>query len=136
MMNKKYIGRIVFHWLIPSVAVLFGIMTIISGGSVLFGDQAALEAAGDVVPFVLWFNFAAGFIYIIAGIALALRKPWSAWLSLIIAATTLLVFAALGIHIFSEGAYETRTVAAMTLRSTVWTAIFILTYRQLIRREV
>jgi len=41
----------------------------------------------------------------------------------------LLVFAAFGLHVLTEGAYETRTVAAMTLRSTVWVVISGFLYR-------
>lgn len=117
------------------VAVLFGILTIKSGGQVLFGDESYRLAAGDYVPFVLWFNFTAGFIYLIAGVGIGLRKPWAAGVALLIAITTLLVFAAFGLHIFADGTYEMRTVAAMTLRSTLWTVIFALTYRELIRSE-
>jgi len=124
----------VITWIIALVAVLFGIMTIKSGGQVLFGDESFRIAAGDYVPFVLWFNFTAGFIYLIAGIGIALRKPWAVGVSLLIAVATLLIYAAFGLHIYFDGAYEARTVAAMTLRSTVWTVIFALTYRQLIRR--
>jgi hypothetical protein len=120
--------------LMGAIAILFGLLTIKSGGQVLFGDEIYREAAGNYVPFVLWFNFVAGFFYIVAGIGVLLRKPWSVWLSLLIAASTLLVFAALGLHVFADGAYETRTVAAMTLRSTVWTVIFVIAYRKLIRR--
>jgi len=100
----------------------------------LFGDESYRIAAGDYVSFVLWFNFTAGFIYLVAGIGIALRKPWAVGVSLLIAASTLLVFAGFGLHIFADSAYETRTVAAMTLRSTVWTVISILVYRHLIRR--
>ncbi|MDT8376111.1 MAG: hypothetical protein RQ867_05140 [Mariprofundaceae bacterium] len=121
-------------WIIAAVAVLFGIMTIKSGGQVLFGDEASRAAAGNYVPFVLWFNFTAGFAYLIAGAGIALRKQWSVWFSLLIAASTLLVFGALALHVFGGGAYETRTVAAMTLRSTVWSVIAVLVYRQLVRR--
>jgi len=121
-------------WLAATVATLFGILTIKSGGQVLFGDESYRMAAGNYVPFVLWFNFTAGFVYLIAGIGIALRKPWAAGVALFIAISTLLVFAAFGLHVFADGAYETRTVAAMTLRSTVWTVIFVLTYRQLTRR--
>jgi len=124
----------VIIWLAATVAFLFGILTIKSGGQVLFGDENYRIAAGNYVPFVLWFNFTAGFVYLIAGIGIALRKPWAAGVALLIAISTLLVFAAFGLHIFADGAYEMRTVAAMTLRSTVWTVIFVLTYRQLIRR--
>jgi len=124
----------VITWLAATVAILFGILTIKSGGQVLFGDESYRVAAGNYVPFVLWFNFTAGFVYLIAGIGIALHKPWAAGVALLIATSTLLVFAAFGLHIFADGAYEMRTIAAMTLRSTIWTVIFVLTYRQLIRR--
>jgi len=124
----------VIIWLAATVAILFGLLTIKSGGQVLFGDESYRLAAGNYVPFVLWFNFTAGFVYLVAGIGIALRKPWAAGGALLIAVTTLLVFAAFGLHIFADGAYEMRTVAAMTMRSTIWTVIFVLTYRQLIRR--
>lgn len=117
------------------LAFLFGLLTIKSGGQVLFGDEAYRVAAGNYVPFVLWFNFMAGFVYLIAGVGIALSKQWAVWPSLLIAASTLLVFVVFGLHIFTDGAYETRTVAAMTLRSTVWTVIFALAYRQLLRRS-
>ena len=130
-MEKRLAGRKTLYWVITSVALLFGIMTIKSGGQVLFGDEAYRIAAGNYVPFVLWFNFLAGFIYLLAGVGVILRKPWSVWLSLLIALATLLVFATLGAHIFTEGAYESRTVAAMTLRSTVWIVIFAFLYQSM-----
>ncbi len=42
------------------VAVIFGLLTIFSGGRALFGGADM----GAVVPFVLWFNFLAGFAYV------------------------------------------------------------------------
>jgi hypothetical protein len=107
------------------VAILFGILTILSGGRVLFGDAAARSAAGAVVPFVLWFNFAAGFAYLVAGLGLMARRSWAVGLSIAIAAATVLVFAAFGVHVWSGGAYELRTVAAMSLRSIVWIGIAV-----------
>ena len=116
-------------WLVASVAVLFGMMTIKSGGQVLFGNESYRVAAGNYVPFVLWFNFMAGFAYLVAAIGIAARKSWSGWLALLIAISTLLVFAAFGLHLFAGGEYEPRTVAAMSLRSTVWVVISVLLYR-------
>ncbi|OGP82763.1 MAG: hypothetical protein A2V87_03840 [Deltaproteobacteria bacterium RBG_16_58_17] len=113
------------RWLTPvSVfAILFGLLTIKEGGAVLFIDGAARKAAGNYVPFVLWFNFSAGFFYIAAGIGLWRMRLWSARLAALIAALTLLVFTVFGVHAFRGGAYELRTVMAMTLRSLVWLAI-------------
>lgn len=111
------------------VAVLFGLMTLKEGGTVLFGGEAARTAAGAYVPFVLWFNFLAGFAYVVAGVALWRRQGWSAGLALAIALATALVFAAFGVYVMNGGAYETRTVAAMALRTTVWLVIGALTWR-------
>ena len=116
------------------VAVAFGLLTIKEGGTVLFGGEAAREAAGRYVPFVLWFNFTAGFAYVLAGVGLWLRERWAAWLAIAIAAATALVFIAFGIYIQSDGAHETRTVIAMTVRTAVWAVIAVLGWYRLLRR--
>ena len=105
------------------IAVLFGALTLFSGGSVLFVNGPARLAAGDYVPFVLWFNFFAGFAYILAGIGLFKRRQWAVRLAMGIAVATLLVFAGFGLHILNGGGYETRTIGAMALRSLVWLVI-------------
>ena len=84
------------------------------------------------MPFVLWFNFLMGFVYLIAGIGLWLQKRWSAWLSIFIAGATLAIFTALGIHILQGGLFEQRTVGAMTLRTVVWSVISLVAYRKII----
>jgi hypothetical protein len=105
------------------IAVTFGIVTIIVGGKTLFGGAEERAAAGNIVPFILWFNFVAGFAYIIAGFGLFLWKRWAAQLSGAIAVATIAVFIAFGIHIFLGGAFEARTVGAMIIRSAVWIVI-------------
>ncbi len=115
------------------VALLFGLATIRSGGAVLFGGDDARSAAGAYVGFVVWFNFLAGFAYVAAAAALWLRRGWALPLSLAIAAATLLVFAAFGVHVALGGAYEARTAGAMTLRAVVWCAIAVLAWRLLPR---
>ena len=120
-------------WILTFVALIFGLLTIKSGGQVLFGGSSFQKAAGNYVPFVLWFNFIAGFVYLLAGIGIWMRQHWSVWLSLLIAMATIIVFVILGLHIFEGGKYETRTVAAMSLRSLVWSSIFIFSYRKLLR---
>jgi hypothetical protein len=108
------------------VAVLFGAATIYAGGNVLLGSGAA--GAGNYVPFVVWFNFLAGFAYVAAGIGLWRRRPWATALAAALAALTALVFVAFGIHVARGGAFETRTVLAMTLRTGLWTAIAALAW--------
>ena len=112
------------------VAVLFGVLTVVSGGRTLFGGEAARQAAGAIVPFVLWFNFAAGFAYVVAGLGLWGRRRWSVPLAAFIAVATALVFAAFGIHVLTGGAYEARTVGAMALRTLVWAGIAWIAFRR------
>lgn len=115
--------------LVALVAVGFGGATLKEGGSVIFVDGAAREAAGHYVPFVVWFNFVAGFAYVAAGVGLWRRRRWAVWLSFAVAVATLMVFAALGVHVLTGGAYELRTVGAMTLRASLWLAIGFLARR-------
>lgn len=110
-------------WIAAAVAVAFGALTILSGGTVLVGGDAVQEAAGRVVPFVLWFNFLSGFVYVAAGIGIALRRPWAAGLAIVLAIAIALVLAAFGLHALRGGAFEARTAIAMALRLTVWSAI-------------
>ncbi len=102
-----------------AVATLFGLLTLISGGRALFAGAEM----GAVVPFVLWFNFLAGFAYIAAGLGMWRNSGWAPPLALAIALATALVFAAFLWHVAQGGAHESRTTAAMTLRLGVWLVI-------------
>ncbi len=121
-------------WAISLVAVGFGLLTIKEGGTILFGGDAARAAAGNYVPFVLWFNFLAGFAYVVAGAGLWLRQRWAVWLAIAIAAATVFSFAAFGEYVDSGAAYEQRTVIAMSLRTLVWATIAAIAWRALMRR--
>lgn len=120
-------------WLIAAavLAIVFGLVTIRAGGRVLFGVPQALAEAGHYVVFVLWFNFLAGFGYVLAGIGFWLRRRWAVVLAIVIAAATVAVFAAFGVHVALGGAWESRTMAAMTLRSLVWIGLAWLAARRI-----
>jgi hypothetical protein len=118
--------------LASGVALAFGLLTIREGGNVLFGTEAARRAAGHYVPFVLWFNFIAGFAYVIAGAGLWTRRHWARHLAVLIAAATALTFVAFGVHVYAGGAYEQRTIVAMALRTLVWTVIAVVAHRLLV----
>ncbi|MFZ2101047.1 MAG: hypothetical protein WAU86_10835 [Oricola sp.] len=105
------------------VAVVFGILTIVSGGRALFGGAAAQAAAGDAVPFVLWFNFLSGFAYVLAGVGIAMGRRWAVALAIALVAAIAVVFVLFGLHVYRGATFEMRTVGAMTLRLLVWVAI-------------
>ncbi len=115
---------------IAAVALVFGLVTIVSGGKVLFGGEATREAAGNYMPFVVGFNFLAGFAYVIAAVGLALGQLWAERLALGIAAITALVFIYFGLFVLSGAPFEMRTVGAMTLRTALWAGIAWFACRQ------
>ncbi|MBT9556355.1 MAG: hypothetical protein IV100_10015 [Myxococcales bacterium] len=110
------------RWLLGVMAILFGIATLVEGGHVLFGGPEARAQAGAVVPFVLMFNFGAGFAYIVSGLATLDGRVWTLWVARAVAIATLVVFAAFGVHVLTGGAYETRTLLAIVIRSVFWVA--------------
>lgn len=112
------------------VAVIFGILTVFSGGRALFGGVDM----GAVVPFVLTFNFVAGFAYVLAGIGLWRMARWAPVLSVAIAVATAAVFAAFLWHVWHGGAYEVRTLGAMSLRLVVWIVIAAVAIKRGLRR--
>lgn len=114
---------------LAAVAVVFGALTVFSGANALFGDAAARAAVGNAVDFVLWFNFLAGFVYVLAGLGLWLGKPWARHLATALALATALVAAAFGVHVLGGGAYEPRTVGALALRLGFWVAVAAVAHR-------
>ncbi len=112
-------------------ALVFGLLTLKSGGGVLFFEGPRL-AAGNYVPFVVWFNFLAGFAYIAAAVGLWRWERWAARLAGAVAILTLLVFAAFGLHVVAGGAFEMRTVGAMTLQFGGWATIAVASCRALV----
>ena len=111
------------------VAGLFGLLTIMSGGQALFGGAEARAAVGAYVPFVLWFNFVAGFAYLVAAYGMGRGRAWARGLAGAIPAATLAVFVLFGIAVALGVPFEARTVGAMILRSTFWLAVTALLWR-------
>ena len=111
------------------VALVFGAMTVFVGGTALFGGAGVQDAVGDVVLFVLWFNFLAGFAYLLAGWGLWTSRPWAPRLAGAICLATLGILVAFLVHIFSGAPYEPRTLGALILRTGVWAGLFAVTRR-------
>jgi len=119
--------------LMAIAAIVFGVLTVLTGGRALFGSLESRADFGNAVSFVLWFNFLAGFVYIVAGAGLLLRKRLAVYTSLFVAVSTILVFVAFGVHVIGGGAFERRTIGAMTVRSLFWIAVTILSIRAMKR---
>ena len=115
-------GPSAWRWLAGGLALAFGLVSLVEGGHVLFGGPEARAAAGNVVPFVLAFNFGSAFLYVATGVATLAGRGWAVWLARALAVGCALIFGALGVHVMLGGAFEPRTVVAMTLRTGFWLA--------------
>ncbi len=102
-----------------AVMGLFGLLTVVAGGAVLFNVGDARADAGSIVPVVLWMNFLAGFLYLVAAAGLFGLKPWT--VRVLLVAVVLLVIAVIGfvVHLASGEAYEQRTAFALPFRLLV-----------------
>lgn len=114
---------------LAATAVVFGGLTVFSGANALFGDAAARASVGQAVGFVLWFNFLAGFVYVLAGLGLWLGRGWARAWSALLAGSTALVATAFAVHVVSGGAFEMRTVGALLLRVGFWVAVAVVAHR-------
>lgn len=128
--NKRSAGI----WIAGFVAIAFGLLTLKEGGLILFGSAQYAKAVGQYVPFVLWFNFIAGFFYILAGVCIFRQRRAGAILSMLIAVLTVGVFGAFVVHIVLDGAYQQRTLIAMSVRSVVWIILAVFAHGKLIGR--
>lgn len=111
-------------------AIAFGLVTLFSGGNVLFGPEDARKLAGAYVPFVVWFNLLAGFFYVLPGIGIWLGRAWAFGLSALIAAATAIAALVFGIQVLQGSAFEMRTVGALTVRTGFWAVIAMLMFRR------
>lgn len=109
--------------ILGGIAAVFGLATLAASGNVLFGPELAKTLAGDVVPFIVWFNFLAGFAYLAAAVGLWIARPWGHWLAMAIAAATLVAGLGFAFVAVSGTPFEPRTVGALSLRCAVWAAL-------------
>ena len=116
---------------LAALAIVFGALTVFSGGRALFGGAAAQAAVGNAVGFVLWFNFLAGFFYVLTGAGLWLAQRWAARAASLLALATALVAGAFGLHVLGGGAHEMRTVGALAVRLVFWVMVAIVAQRTL-----
>lgn len=117
------------------VLLLFGVLTLAVGGSVLFDLGDARAQAGNYVAVVVWVNFLAAFLYVSAAFGMFNGKGWPA--SLLVVALALLIIGAigLGIHVQQGKPFEARTFGALTFRIFV-TFLFYVAARYYNQRRV
>lgn len=116
------------------IIALFGIITLFMSTSVIFGLFEIREKEGNYVLFVVIANFLCAFLYLAAAYGFFFKKKWTTMVLNFAVSVLVITFTGLGIHIYSGGTYEQKTVYAMMFRIIV-TIGFLLISLKYISKE-
>ncbi len=112
-------------------AILFGAVTIIAGGRVLFG----LSNPGyNILQPLLIFNFIMGFIYVGTGLLIWKKHSKAIQMALFVLVLNLVALFTIGTLYLSGGNVAIQSVIAMTLRAGIWLLIYLGIRIQLIKQ--
>ncbi len=109
--------------LAAGVAVLFGVATLFAGGRVLLGSDPGYV----VFRPLLFYNTAMGVAYVLTGVAIWRCLARGRLAAGAIFVLNLLVLAGIVLVYRSGGAVAVDSLRAMTLRTVVWLALFLVT---------
>ena len=99
------------------IIALFGVVTLFMSTSVMFGLFDIREKEGNYVLFVVIANFICAFLYLAAAYGFFTKKRWTTMVLNFSVGILVITFIGLGIHIYSGGIYEQKTVYAMMFRT-------------------
>lgn len=116
------------------IIALLGIVTLFMSTAVIFGLFDIREKEGNYVLFVVVANFICAFLYMAAAYGFFTKKKWTIMVLNFSVGILVIAFIGLGIHIYSGGIYEEKTVYAMMFR-TIVTIGFLLISLKYISKE-
>lgn len=112
-------------------SLLFGVLTIFAGGSVILGLFGMREREGDYVPYVVWASFISGILYVFASYGFFKKRLWTK-AALINAIFILLAgFVALIVWILKDKPYETAIIFKLLFRILFSVGLFWIARNQL-----
>jgi len=111
-----------------AVIALLGILTLFMSTSVIFGLFDIREKEGNYVLFVVAANFICAFLYLAAAYGFFTRQKWTTMILNLSVAVLVIAFIGLGIHIYSGGIYEHKTVAAMIFRTLLTVGFAVISF--------
>ena len=107
------------------ILTLFACLTLFLSSAIIFDVFGIRAKEGNYVLFIVWANFIAGFLYLVAAYGFMKRTSWTFKILILALIILLIAFIALQSHINNGGIYEAKTVKAMIFRMMV-TLIFSL----------
>ena len=111
------------HRLAALLALVIGLLTIVEGGIVLLGFETKPYA---VLPWLLRYNVAMGFVSLAAGHGLWREQRWAETLSRIIRSCHGVVFLWLVGMVLLGMTVAMNSIGAMLFRTAIWTGINVM----------
>jgi uncharacterized membrane-anchored protein len=105
------------------LAFILGLLSIKEGGSVLLG---LTTKAYTILPWLVWYNVVLGFVSVVAGIGLWMKRAWGMTFAATIVSLHGLVLMILIILFAFREAVAVTSIMAMTFRTLVWVGIIML----------
>jgi uncharacterized membrane protein (DUF2068 family) len=111
------------HRLAALLALVIGLLTVVEGGMVLLGLETKPY---PVLPWLLRYNVAMGFVSLAAGHGLWRQQRWAETLSRIIRNCHGAVFLLLAVMDLLGMTVAMNSIGAMLFRTAIWTGILML----------
>lgn len=127
-MQKKKVS----YYIVVFSLFIFALLTLFMSGSVIFDLFGIREGRGEYVPFIVWTNFVAGWLYLMAVFGFLRSEKWTFWLLATVTGLLFLAAIALVIYVNQGHAFELNTVGAMVFRIVLSSAFALIAYCKLI----
>ena len=116
--------RPILRYVFAAVLLLFGALTLFLSTSVIFDLFGVRAREGNYVLVVVWANFIASILYVLAAVGVIAQRRWPA--KVLFAAVVVLVGAAIVFawHVYSGGIYEQKTIGALAFRTLLTGAFY------------
>ena len=118
-----------------AVIAFFGIITLFMSTSVIFGLFDIREKEGNYVLFVVIANFICAFLYFAAAYGFFTRQKWTTMTLNIAVGVLVIVFIGFGIHIYSGGIYEHKTISAMIFRTLLTIGFALISFNYISKNK-
>ncbi len=112
------------HHIAAILAVILGLLSIKEGGSVLLGISTKPYT---ILPWLVWYNVVIGFLSVLCGRGLWLKRTWADKMADTIVTLHGLVLVILIVLFAFHEAVAMISIMAMLFRTVVWVGIIVLT---------
>ena len=119
-------NKTIFVKIAATVAVLFSLLTIVEGSQVLLGLTQQ-----DYIVFtpLLIYNVVMGIVGLFVGVLIWVKHKKALSLTSIVTVLHLIVLIIVAVIFISDGPVAMHSVQAMTIRSVIWLAITLVTWK-------